>query len=221
MSPGIILDQGRWQVRTVKRTVVMLAAVAALAAAGRADEPSFSGKEPKWPEMEMLLKDRQVAKEIKLTGPQELAARRALFEPLGKFTQALNKLQDLKLEEFQAKSREARLVYNEEEREVVGKVLKPAQFKRIKQIQVQGAGLDAFLQPAVQKELKLSAEQKDKVKDAAREFRKAGEDIEKGTDLAAALREETMKSLVALLTEEQQKTWKEMTGEPFQLDDGR
>ena len=54
--------------RTAKRTLVMLAAVAALAAAGRADEPSFSGKEPKWPEMEMLLKDRQVAKEIKLTG---------------------------------------------------------------------------------------------------------------------------------------------------------
>jgi len=214
-------------VRTVKRTLVMLAALAVLVAAGRADEPSFSGKEPKWPEMEMLLKDRQVAKEIKLTGAQELAARRALFEPLGKFTQALNKLQDLKLEEFQARSREARLVYNEEEREVVGKVLRPAQFKRIKQIQVQGAGLDAFLQPAVQKELKLSTEQKDKVKDAARAYRKASEEIEKGTDAdavrkkRAALREETMKNLVALLTEEQQKKWKDMTGEPFQLDDGR
>ena len=213
--------------RTVKRTLVMLAALAVLVAAGRADEPSFSGKEPKWPEMEMLLKDRQVAKEIKLTGAQELAARRALFEPLGKFTQALNKLQDLKLEEFQARSREARMVYNEEEREVVGKVLRPAQFKRIKQIQVQGAELDAFLQPAVQKELKLSTEQKDKVKDAARAYRKASEEIEKGTDAdavrkkRAALREETMKNLVALLTEEQQKKWKDMTGEPFQLDDGR
>jgi hypothetical protein len=214
-------------VRIVKRTLVMVAALALVTAAGRADEPSFSGKEPKWPEMEMLLKDRSVAKELKLTAAQEMAARRALFGPLGRFTQELNKLRGLKLEEFQARSREARQVYNEQEREVVGKALKPAQFKRIKQIQVQGAGLDAFLQPAVQKELKLSTEQKDKVKAAARDFRKASDEAGKGDDAAAvrkklaALREETMKNLVVLLTEEQQKKWKEMTGEPFQLDGGR
>jgi hypothetical protein len=204
-----------------KRTLVMLAAQAVLITAGLADETSFSGKEPKWPDMETLLKDRQVAKELKLTATQEKAARQSLLRPLEKFTQALNRLQGLKPEEFQAKSREARLVYSEEEREVVGKALKVAQFKRIKQIQVQGAGLDAFLQPAVQKELKLSTAQKDKVKDAARGFRKARAQAEKGDDAAAvrkklaALREETMKDLVALRTEEQQKQWKEMTGEPF------
>src|SRR5262249_29128272 len=147
-----------------------------------ADEPSFSGKEPKWPEMEMLLKDRKVAKEIKLTGAQEMAARQALFQPLGKFTQELNKLQGLDFEQFQAKSREARYIYNEEEREIVGKSLKPAQFKRIKQIQVQGAGLDAFLQPAVHKELKLSTEQKEKVKGMVTEFRRASADIQKEAD---------------------------------------
>jgi hypothetical protein len=106
-------------------------------------------------------------------------------------------------------------------------VLKPEQFKRIKQIQVQGAGLDAFLQPAVQKELKLTDEQKDKVKAAAKEYRKASDEIQNGNNATAArkkltgLRDETLKKLVALLTEEQQKTWKEMTGEPFQLEDGR
>jgi hypothetical protein len=213
--------------RALTRTLVMLAVLAAALTASLADEASFSGKEPKWPEMEMLLKDRRVAREIKLTGNQEMVARRALFEPLGKFTQELNKLRGLKLEEFQARSREARLVYNEEEREVVGKVLKPEQFKRIKQIQVQGAGLDAFLQPAVQKELKLTDEQKENVKAAAKEYRKASDDIHggrKATSVAkqlATLREATMKKLVALLNEEQQRTWKEMTGEPFQLDDKR
>jgi hypothetical protein len=213
--------------RALTRTLVMLVVLAAALPASLADEPSFSGKEPKWPEMEMLLKDRRVAREIKLTGNQEMVARRALFEPLGKFTQELNKLRGLKLEEFQARSREARLVYNEEEREVVGKVLKPEQFKRIKQIQVQGAGLDAFLQPVVQKELTLTTEQKEKVKAAAKEFRQASDEIQNGNNATsarkklAALRDETMKKLVALLTEEQQKTWKEMTGEPFQLDDKR
>jgi hypothetical protein len=212
--------------RARNRIVAILVGFTILAIAVRADEPSFSGKEPKWPEMEMLLKDRKVAKEIKLTGAQEMAARQALFQPLGKFTQELNKLQGLDFDQFQAKSREARFVYNEEEREIVGKSLKPAQFKRIKQIQVQGAGLDAFLQPAVQKELKLTIEQKEKVKSAAAEFRRTSADIEKEADQAAgkkkltALREQTMQQLVELLAEEQKKTWKEMTGEPFQIDKG-
>lgn len=206
--------------------IVALLAGQALTVVGRAEEITFlGGKEPKWPEMEMLLKDAQVGKEIKLTGPQELNARRGIFEPLAKFTAELNKLQGLKFHEFQAKSLELRKVFNEEEREVVGKYLRPEQHRRLKQIQVRGAGLDAFLQPAVQKELRMTAEQKGKVKDAARAFRKADDEIGKGGDAAAVkkhladLREQTMKNLVALLTEGQQKKWKEMTGEPFQLDD--
>jgi hypothetical protein len=210
--------------RARNQIVALFLGFTCLAVAVRADEPSFTGKEPKWPEMEMLLKDRKVAKEIKLTGAQEMAARQALFQPLGKFTQELNKLQGLDVDQFQAKSREARYVYNEEEREIVGKALKPAQFKRIKQIQVQGAGLDAFLQPAVQKELKLTTEQKEKVKGMATDFLRASADIEKDADQVAgkkklsALREQTMQRLVELLTDEQEKTWKEMTGEPFQPD---
>jgi hypothetical protein len=207
--------------RIGNRAVVMFVALAVLAAVGRADEPSFSGKEPKWTDMETLLKSRAVAKEIKLTAGQEMAARRALFEPLGTFTQDLNKLQGLKLEEFQAKSREARQRYYEQERQVVGKVLRPAQAKRIKQIQVQAAGLDAFLQPAVQKELKLSAEQKDKVKGVATDFVKVKQEADKGADAAevkkkvAALKEDAKTKLLELLTDEQKKTWKEMNGDPF------
>jgi hypothetical protein len=213
--------------RTWNRIACMLLALLIVVVVGRADEPSFLGKEPKWPEMEMLLKDRRVAQEIKLTGNQEMAARQSLFQPLGKFTQELNKLQGLNLEQFQAKSREARYVYNEEEREIVGKALKQGQFQRIKQIQVQGAGLDAFLQPVVQKELNLSTEQKEKIKDAARKFRISTADIEKEADQAAArkklatLREETMNLLVALLNQDQKQTWKEMTGKPFQLEGER
>jgi hypothetical protein len=209
------------------RIVVMMLGLLVLVVCGRGDELSFSSKEPKWPEMEMLLKDRRVAKELKLTGAQEMAARKALFEPLGKFTQELNKLQGLNFEQFQVRSREARYVYNEEERQVVGKVLTPVQFKRIKRIQVQGAGLDAFLQPTVQKELKLTSEQKEKINSTAKEFQAADADIQKDANQAdakkklAALREATMKQLLAQLTEEQYKTWKEMTGEPFKLDADR
>ncbi len=41
-------------------------------------------------------------------------------------------------------------------------------------------------------------------------FREAGEK-------AGALRKETMEKVMALLTDEQKKAWKDMTGEPFEV----
>jgi hypothetical protein len=208
-------------VRAVSRVLVVLAVLAASVTASRGAEPSFSGRTFPWPGMENLLKNARVAKEIKLTPAQELTARRALFEPLGQLTQDLNKLQGLKKDEYEVKSAEARGRYNEAERATVGKILRPAQFKRIKQIQVQAAGNDAFLEPVIQKELKLSAEQKDKVKAIAKEFVKAKQEAQKGSSAAeikkkeADLSDDAKKKLLDVLTDDQKKTWKEMNGDAF------
>jgi hypothetical protein len=186
---------------------------------------SFSESKPKWLDMEELLKTPKVLRELKLTPNQSMRAQMASLEPLAKHTAEVNKLQGLPEDQFLARMQALSEEYNGRQREAVGKALPRAQGERIKQIQVQGAGLDAFVQPCLQKELELTAEQKTKLLEKAKEFRAAVGNLEKpGAPKAAvkklsALREETMKELVGLLTDKQKKTWKVMVGEPFQFED--
>ena len=201
----------------------VLLAVVLFHSTSRADDSASSRASPKWVDMEELLNNARVIKELNLTAQQSFQAKRAIMEPLALHTQAVNKLRGLNLQEFQARLRQLTEEFNGRQREAVGKGLTREQFKRIKQIQVRAAGLDAFVQPVIQKELTLDAEQKEKFKDLMKTFHSASDDIQKADGAAAAknlvaLRDETMKKLVGLLTEKQQKTWKEITGAPFDLD---
>jgi hypothetical protein len=204
-----------------------LLGLVALAPLCQADSPSFSDQKPKWVDMEELFKNRRVLVELKLTNNQAVQGQLASLEPLAKHTAEVNKLQGLKPEEFQARLQKLMEIYNGRQREAVGKVLTRDQYKRIKQIQVQGAGLDAFFQPCLQTELSLTAEQKDRVRDVARKYREAAKDLEKpdapkdSKKKLTKLRQETMDELVALLTEKQKKTWKEMNGAPFKLEEAK
>ncbi len=45
----------------------------------------------------------------------------------------------------------------------------------------------------------------------------AGEDFQAAMPKIQALRKETNTKVMALMTEDQKKTWKEMTGEPFEI----
>jgi hypothetical protein len=187
----------------------------------------FSESKPKWVDMEELLKNPRVLRELKLTPNQSMRAQMASMEPLAKHTAEVNKLRGLPQDEFQARMKTLTEEYNGRQREAVGKALPRAQSVRIKQIQVQGAGLDAFVQPCLQKELQLTAEQKTKILDKAKEYRAAAADLEKPAAPKEAmkklseLREETMKALGGLLTDKQKKTWNEMTGEAFKFEDGK
>jgi hypothetical protein len=105
----------------------------------------------------------------------------------------------------------------------LGEVLDPDQMKRLKQIHLQTRGTRAFSDPKVQEQLKFTAEQKDSIKTITedsdkeiRELQKEGGGFENAKKIGA-IRREADEKIRNVLTAEQQKTWREMTGEQFQI----
>ena len=109
----------------------------------------------------------------------------------------------------------------------------PAQKKRHRQLELQQAGSGALMMKDVQESLKINDEQKEKIGEiqmaqgaAMREvFQSLGvspqdmtdDDRKKMGEKMAVVRKETMTKCVAVLTADQAKQWKEMTGEPFKF----
>jgi hypothetical protein len=165
-----------------------------------------------------LLTNESVQKELKLGDEQIEKAKKAAEELRGKFREDAAKLKDAtpaeRAEFVQKVSDEAYKVLND--------VLKPEQVKRLKQIELQQTGLSS---PAAQKALKLTDEQKEKVKKIAEEttqkrreiMKEAQGDFKGAMEKVATLTKESHEKEGAVLTDEQKKQWKEMTGEPFQI----
>src|SRR5262249_19000190 len=92
-------------------------------------------------------------------------------------------------------------------------------------ISLQQRGVQAFMDSEVEKKLKLTGEQKDKLKtiqeDATKEmreiFQNAGADRAAAMEKIRTLRKESLDKASGVLTDEQKKTWKDMTGEPFEV----
>jgi hypothetical protein len=112
---------------------------------------------------------------------------------------------------------------SEETLKALADVLKPEQLTRLKQIEVQQAGERAFTRPGVQAALKLTDGQKEQIKalteDAAKQRRELfqGGNAQGSRDKMTALRKETLDKIQAVLTDDQKKSWKDLTGAPFEL----
>jgi Spy/CpxP family protein refolding chaperone len=166
----------------------------------------------------MLLSNKSVQKELKVSDEQAEKLNTLATETMAKNRERFQGFQDLSQEERQTKMREARA---ELEKSLDG-VLKPEQVKRFKQIELQVGGMMAFGQPRVQEALKLTDEQKEKVRAIGEEAQGAmpsREDFQADREAAMKKRAEITKGatdkVCALLTEDQKKEWKELTGEPF------
>jgi len=111
----------------------------------------------------------------------------------------------------------------------LGEILDKKQVERLKQIDRQRSGVRAFSDPETASALKLSDSQKASVKGIvgdydkdARELRGGGkgnfgkvdEETQKKLD---KLRKEAMDKVTDVLDDTQKKTWKSLTGEPFDL----
>jgi hypothetical protein len=167
-----------------------------------------------------LLLNKSVQDELKLTDEQKAELQKAQ-EKIGAAFQAAR----------QSGDREKAKGAFDDARKVAEKVqegLKPEQAKRFKQIQLQAEGVQAFAKADVQKELNLSDKQKEEIKeigegvrrDAQELFQGAQGDREKMREVGKkvqALRTEAMDKVSGVLTDTQKKTWKEMTGEKFEV----
>lgn len=126
---------------------------------------------------------------------------------------------ELKITEEQLKK------YEELQKKALADSLSPEQLKRLKQIQLQQRGAQAFQDPEVQTALKMTDEQKEKVKTIAEDARKdmgelfknaGGGNREEAMKKFAAFRKEVMDKTTSVLTDDQKKSWKDMVGEPFE-----
>jgi hypothetical protein len=177
------------------------------------------------PTAAMLLANDKVQQELKITDDEKAAIKKATDEVNAKYKDDLDKA---RAGMDRQKMGELRKAMSEESEKAVLAVLKPDQSKRLKQIQVQTAGLGAFSKEDVQTALKLTDAQKKDIKDATDDmqkdvqelFQNARGDRDKFAEAQKkiqTLREETLDSIVKNLTDDQKKTWKELTGDKFEV----
>jgi len=165
-----------------------------------------------------------VQKELKLSEEQVTKAKETAQATREKFQEELAKLQDLDPQDRFPKMAEINAKISEETYAALAKDWKPEQIKRLKQLGVQQGGLQAFMSPAVDKALKLTDEQKEKIRafqgeqmEEMRGLFGGGGDPQDAQKKMATLRKEFTAKGVAVLTDDQKKEWKELTGEPFEF----
>lgn len=109
----------------------------------------------------------------------------------------------------------------------LSEVLDEKQMKRLRQIELQQRGTRALADAKVQKELKISDEQRGNIKtileDSGKEigelFKSAkGGDFQGMREKMTALRKETNEKIEKVLTSDQRKAWKQLLGEEFKLE---
>jgi Spy/CpxP family protein refolding chaperone len=196
-----------------------MAAVAVLAAATTAvSAQPQGGRRPMslGPSPLQLLGQKSVQEELKMTDDQT----KSVGELSQKQLRGLAGLQDLDPEEREKKFSEMR----KEAEKNISEILKPEQAKRLNQIYLQQQGAQAFERPEVVKDLKITDEQKAKIKDmreaAEKEIRSGnrpggGDRMEVRRRMQEMNRTAGEKIVSTVLTEEQKTKWKEMAGAPF------
>lgn len=173
-----------------------------------------------------LISNKSVQKELKLTDEQVKKAEEAIKAVNDKHPFNRQELESLSDEERRAKFQERAKVVGEETNKALTSILQPEQLKRYHQIQLQQRGVQAFEDSEVQKKLALTDDQKDKIKTIAEDLRKEMREIfqpggggnrQEAFQKMRTLSKEALENTAAVLNDTQKKTWKEMTGEPFEI----
>ena len=172
-----------------------------------------------------LLGNPSVQKELKLDESQIEKSTALAAATREKMMGLRDQLTDLQGQERMTKQAELAKPINEEALKTASAFLKPEQVKRLHQIELQQRGANALTDPAIAKKLSVTEEQTAKVKtilaDQQSEMQEirsaAGNDFQAAMPKIQALRKETNTKVMALMTDDQKKTWKEMTGEPFEI----
>src|SRR5262249_49190353 len=174
-----------------------------------------------------LLANEGVQKELKIEKDQADKVKDAITKVTDKHKDERAKLRDLGQDERRTKTAELNKVETTEILAAMDEVLKPEQVKRLKQIELQQAGSRAFSRAEVQSALKLTDEQKEKIKTinetVAKEMAdlRAGGNAQGNREKIATLRKESDEKVQAVLTDAQKKAMKDLSGEPFAVQQQR
>jgi Spy/CpxP family protein refolding chaperone len=170
-----------------------------------------------------LLMNKSVQEELKLDKAQTDALEKFRNDNKDDFGKLFNP--DTSREDREAAGKKI----NEGASKVVADVLKAEQKKRLDQIQFQSRvrfeGPGALAGDEAQKALKLTDKQKDQIKELADDygkqvrdlFQNAGGNREEAFKKIGDLRKEKLDAAMKVLTDDQKKTFKELSGEPFEI----
>ena len=212
-------------VRPLAKFVVVLGTLALLAPPTWAQQQKGRGFGPGMGGGGMILRAENVQKDLKLS-----------TEQIGKIDATLRSVQEKHRDDFAALSdlepqeRMPKMIsLNKAVAEDLKKGLSMTaeQAKRYDQISLQQRGLMAFADPTVVEKLKLTQDQRSQI----REIAAAGgsgrglaalknASAEEKKDAFRKMREtqrENMKKVMAVLSDDQKKEWKELTGEPIEI----
>jgi primosomal protein N' len=165
-----------------------------------------------------------VQEELKLNDAQKADATKArdkMRTSMGEAFQSANGDREKMQEAMKTVSEAAK-----KDAEKIKESLTPDQAKRLKQLQIQFAGMRAFADADVQNELKLNDKQKTDIKEIADGVAKDSQELRAGAqgDRAKmqevgrkieALNKEAMDKIAGVLTDDQKKSWTAMVGEKF------
>ncbi len=198
------------------RITLVLAVVAMASSSARAQERQRGQRGGFGGGIAYLLNQKSVQDELKLSDEQIKKAKELSDKQRESFRGQRGQRPD---EETRKKMAEAR----QASEKAVAEILKPDQLKRVKQISLQQQGARALSNPEVADALKLSDEQKGKIKSIQEEARTArGQRGQRGQrpdeealKKLAEARKATNEKLMNVLTSEQKTKLNELSGEPF------
>jgi Spy/CpxP family protein refolding chaperone len=207
--------------RTFLSTVVGLGLVALLAAPATAQGQGRGFGMGGMGGYATLLGNASVQKELKLED-QQVEKAKDLAEKTRQ--EMRSKLEGLDGQERFEKMREIGPQLNESALKSANEFLKPEQIARLKQISCQVRGAMAFNDAEIAKKLNLTDSQKTDIQQVIQDSRSqmpSREDFQNDREAATQKMREVGKATLAKvegkLNDEQQKTWKEMLGAPFEI----
>lgn len=172
----------------------------------------------------MLLGNDSVQKELKLEDQQIEKCKEIGEKAREKMTEARTATEGLDQDERRNKMMALNREINESTMKAAGEFLKPEQVTRLKQISYQQHGANAFSDPEVQKKLNITESQKTDIQSIVQEsmgemvtFEENRDDREAMMKKIGEHRKQTLAKAEAKLNDEQQKSWKELLGSPFEI----
>jgi hypothetical protein len=169
--------------------------------------------------------NESVQKELKLDDKQVEKAKEVAQKIGDERRSKMEGFQDLSPEERREKMTTVNRELNEMTMKQIGEFMKPEQIARLKQINYQQLGAMAFNDPEIAKKLNITDTQKNDIQSILQDQMSKVQAIREETqgDFEAMrtkmteLRKETLTKATAKLNDEQQKSWKELLGEAFEV----
>ncbi|MBN2579946.1 MAG: hypothetical protein JXB10_13235 [Pirellulales bacterium] len=177
----------------------------------------------------MLLRNEKVQKELEIV-PEQKEKLQALSKEMRGNRPDFGALQDLSPEERREKMEENRKKMQkamEDAQAKIKEILLPNQLERLNQIRLQSLGTMVLMDPEVQKELKFTKEQKDKMKAIGEEMRKQTRELMQGVSpdewqevgkKMQQMQKQTNEKLMEVLTADQKTALEKMKGEKFDVE---